>query len=252
MERAVRFLAPQWRAVGLITLIGISLTSATRKPYSKHEKAYFASDATVEFVRPGLVIGIKSAQIATDGTISVVYTITDPQGLPLDSAGITTPGTVGLSFIAAVLPKNEEDYTAYTTRTAAGKVVATTQQAGADSGGVSTQTGAGQYQYIFKTHAPSGFDTTATHTIGIYGSRNLTVFDLGINYASATYNFVPNGAKVTKIHEIVKTASCNTCHDQLSAHGGSRRGVEMCVLCHTPSDAGSGHRQQRGSEGDGS
>src|SRR5882724_8015023 len=101
MERAVRFLAPQWRAVGLITLIGISLTSATRKPYSKHEKAFFASDQTVEFVRPGLVITVKSAQIATDGTISVVYAITDPQGLPLDSAGITTPGTVALSFIAA-------------------------------------------------------------------------------------------------------------------------------------------------------
>src|SRR5258708_653353 len=121
MERAVRFLAPQWRAVGLVALIGLSLASATRKPYSKHEKAFFASDATVEFVRPGLVITIQSAQIASDGTISVVYTITDPQGLPLDSAGVTTPGTVPLSFIAAVLPNNAEDYTAYTTRTAAGK-----------------------------------------------------------------------------------------------------------------------------------
>ena len=33
---------------------------------------------------------------------------------------------------------------------------------------------------------------------------------------------------------MIRTASCNKCHDQLSAHGGSRRGVEMCVLCHTP------------------
>ena len=28
--------------------------------------------------------------------------------------------------------------------------------------------------------------------------------------------------------------SCNRCHDQLSAHGGSRRGIAICVMCHTP------------------
>jgi OmcA/MtrC family decaheme c-type cytochrome len=75
---------------------------------------------------------------------------------------------------------------------------------------------------------------TATHTIGIYGSRVLTQYNLPTNYASATYNFVPNGAKVTKTRDLIETASCNTCHDQLSAHGGSRRGMNMCVLCHTP------------------
>ena len=36
------------------------------------------------------------------------------------------------------------------------------------------------------------------------------------------------------MHDIIKTASCNACHDQLSAHGGSRRGMDMCVLCHQP------------------
>ncbi len=105
-----------------------------------------------------------------------------------------------------------------------GTVLATTQQPGADSGGATTQVGPGQYQYVFNTTAPAGFDATATHTIGIYGSRNLTTFNLGTNYASTTFNFVPNGAKVTQVHDIIKTASCNTCHDQLSAHGGSRRG----------------------------
>lgn len=85
---------------------------------------------------------------------------------------------------------------------------------------------------MFNTKAPSGFDASATHTVGIYGSRDLTAYDLGTNYASATYNFVPNGAKVTNVHDVIRTASCNTCHDQLSFHGGARRGVEMCVLCH--------------------
>jgi OmcA/MtrC family decaheme c-type cytochrome len=149
---------------------------------------------------------------------------------------------VSLSFIAAVLPTDLATYTSYTTRTQTGTVLGSTQQAGADSGGTSTQVGPGQYQYTFHTRAPSGFDATATHTIGIYGSRNLTIFNLGTNYASTTFNFVPNGAAVTRTHDIIRTASCNACHDQLSAHGGSRRGIDLCVLCHTPqtSDANTG------------
>jgi OmcA/MtrC family decaheme c-type cytochrome len=227
--------------LGLVLVLAITLTSAPQKAYTSHEKAFFADAATVQFVRPGLTITVNGASIKADGTIAVTYTVTDPNGLPLDTAGVTTPGTVALSFVAAVLPNSQMDYTAYTTRTANGPTLSV-QQAGADSGGTSAALAAGQYQYTFHTRAPSGFDASATHTIGIYGSRNLTSFDLGTNYASTTFNFVPNGAKVTKTHEMIKTASCNTCHDQLSAHGGSRRGIEMCVLCHTPQtvDANSG------------
>ena len=138
------------------------------------------------------------------------------------------------SYVAAVLPKGQEDYTSYTTSSATGTMLGTIPQPGADSGGAVTSVGPGQYTYTFHTVAPSGFDTTATHTIGVYGSRNLTPYNLPTNYASATYNFVPNGSKVTQVHDIIETASCNNCHDQLSAHGGSRRGMNMCVLCHTP------------------
>ncbi len=217
-------------AIGLVLAAGLA---SAPKPYNIHEKAYYADPQTVEFVAPGLTISITEASISSNGTITVNYTLTDPNGLPLDVAGVTTPGAISLSYVAAVLPNGQEDYTAYTTRAATGTVIATTNQPGADSGGTATTTANG-YQYVFKTAAPSGFDATATHTIGIYGSRNLTEYNLGTNYASATYNFVPNGTPVTHTHDIIRTASCNACHDQLSAHGGSRRGLDMCVLCHTP------------------
>lgn len=214
--------------------MAFSIRGAPRKHYSPREKAFYAADAVVAFVRPGLFLKINSAQIAADGTITVTYSITDPKGLPLDAGGVTTSGVVSLSYVAAVLPNDQTQYTAYTTRPATGKVSGTVNQAGADTGGSVTLVGNGIYQYVFRTKAPSRFDRAATHTIGIYGSRNLTEFDLGTNYASATFDFVPNGAAVTHVHDEIKTASCNTCHDQLSAHGGLRRGVEMCVLCHTP------------------
>jgi OmcA/MtrC family decaheme c-type cytochrome len=215
-------------------MVVVSLSSAPRKPYSLHEKAFYADRALVDFVNPGLTITAISATIGADGTIAVSYSLADPSGLPLDAAGITTPGAVSASFVAAVLPNGISDYTTYTTSAATGAVLASTEQPSADSGGVSTSLGSGQYQYVFHTKAPSGFDATATHTIGIYGSRNLTVYNLGTNYASTTYNFVPKGSTLTHINDQIETVSCNNCHDQLSAHGGSRRGLDMCVLCHNP------------------
>jgi OmcA/MtrC family decaheme c-type cytochrome len=222
--------------IGLAALfaIALGLTGAPGRQYSTREKAFYAPEAVVGFVRPGLTIKINSAQIAADGTISVTYSITDPKGLALEAAGVNTPGVVSLSYVAAVLPNDRSQYTAYTTRSATGAVSGTVAQAGADSGGAVSSIGNGVYQYVFRTKAPAGFDRSATHTIGIYGSRNLTEFELGTNYASATFNFVPNGAQVSRVHDEIKTESCNACHDELSAHGGSRRGVEMCVLCHTP------------------
>jgi len=233
----VKFLHPQWRVVALAAGLSVSLISDTTNretsPYSTHDKAYFLDRAAVNFIRPGLMLTIESAQIAPDGTITTVYRIADPKGLPLDASGITTPGTMSLGYVAAVLPQSQEEYTAYTTRAASGKAVASTNQPGADSGGVTTQLEPGRYQYVFHTKAPAGFDAAATHTIGIYASRVLTEFNLPNNFASAVFNFVPNGAPVTKTRDVIRTSSCNNCHDQLSFHGGRRRGIEMCVLCHT-------------------
>jgi OmcA/MtrC family decaheme c-type cytochrome len=46
--------------------------------------------------------------------------------------------------------------------------------------------------------------------------------------------FAPDGASVTPRRTIVELSRCNTCHDQLAAHGNLRQNVEYCVMCHTP------------------
>lgn len=235
MRIYLKRLHPLWRAGLLALIVALSLTSAQKSTFSPHDKAFYADASTVEYVNPGLTITINSATIQSNGTITTTYTLTDPNGIPLDAAGLQTPGAISLSFIAATIPSGQEQYTAYTTKAATGTVIASTNQPSADSGGVTTALStSGQYQYVFATKAPTGFDATATHTIGIYGSRNLTEYNLGTNYASATYNFVPNGAKVTVTRDVIETSSCNQCHDQLSAHGGSRRGMNLCVMCHQP------------------
>src|SRR5271163_182189 len=91
------------RIAAFTALIALCLTAQTaRHVYSRHEKAFFMSQEEIDFVSPGLVITINSAKIASDGTITVVYSLADPNGLPLDSTGATTPGPVSVSYVAAV------------------------------------------------------------------------------------------------------------------------------------------------------
>lgn len=218
--------------VGSALLIG----SGSTPRFTVHDKAYYADANLVAFVRPGLEVQIVSASIAADGTIKVQFKISDPKGLPLDRDGIYTPGAVTISFIAAHIPNGKTQYVAYTTRTRTGEVTgAPIVQATRDSNGVFAKVAEGEYTYTFGTKAPAGFDKTATHTIGAYANRNLTEFDLGIYSDDATFNFVPDGSPVTVTRDVIRTISCNRCHQRLTAHGtGGRQSVEVCVLCHTP------------------
>jgi OmcA/MtrC family decaheme c-type cytochrome len=218
----------------ILPVLALVAGSAALAGGSNSPRAPRVGQPVVDFVLPGLTITINSASISSAGVISVTYTLTDPTGLPLDATGTTTPGVISLSFIAAYIPQGQQQYVAYTTKPATGAVSGTVNQPAGESTGTTTPGVAGQYTYVFTTKAPAGFDPAVTTTIGIYGSRNLTPFNLGTDYASATFNFVPNGAPVTVTRDVIRTQSCNTCHYQLAFHGGSRIGMPMCVLCHQP------------------
>ncbi len=57
---------------------------------------------------------------------------------------------------------------------------------------------------------------------------------MGTQYDDDLFTFVPDGSKVVTVRDVIKTESCNKCHDQLAFHGGTRRSMGLCVLCHTP------------------
>ena len=227
-------------AFGFIAVAGsLVMTGAPkRSQFGVHDREFYLDPLTLQFIRPGLSIKIVSATIAADGTISVDYKLTDPKGLALDITGVTTPGPVTLSYVAAYIPNGQEQYYSYTTRTQTSPITHNTAiQAGTDSGGTLQTVATGEYIYTFKTKAAAqgggGFDATATHRIGIYGNRNLTEFDLGTNYDDATFDFVPAGGTAAP-RDVIRTQTCNKCHDSLAAHGGSRKSVELCIMCHQP------------------
>ena len=238
------------RIVFLLGVVALAVVSGTKRSFSTYDKAYYASEATVDFVRPGLVVKVLSAAIAQDGTITATVSFTDPQGLPLDKDGVLTPGAISSGspgMIADVMPKGATQFTAYTFKNVTSSINnKTAVQAGADSGGTWTKVTDGQYTYTFKTKAPSGFDPTATHAIGVYASRDLTEFNLGTNLTDDVYYFVPStGAAVANPRQIILTETCQKCHGpNFAEHGATgRTSVNMCDLCHTPqsSDPSSGN-----------
>lgn len=186
---------------------------------------------------PGLSFTITDAAIDADGTATVSYTVTDDAGVPLDVNGLFTEGAITVRFVLGWLALNADggagQYTAYTTREVTSPINGNTAtQATSDSGGTTVEVGVGQgtFTYTFATNIDVA-DDTLTHTVGAWATRTFE----GERYvANDEYDFVPNGDAVTVRREEISNDTCNGCHGRLEAHGGSRRDVALCILCHQP------------------
>jgi OmcA/MtrC family decaheme c-type cytochrome len=103
----------------------------------------------------------------------------------------------------------------------------------AATSGTFVDNGDGTYQYTFKkdiTKDPNViYNATLTHRVG-FEIRGLAQANNG------PYTFQPSTGATTGIfsREIVETATCDTCHTSLTAHGGARVQVQYCVMCHNP------------------
>lgn len=228
-------------AVFLLLISGVVLVSATKSPFTNKDKAYYADPNLINYVRPGLVVKIQSAQIAADGTVTARVKFTDPKGVGLDIAGIETPGAIrggNPSMLIAYIPRGQYQYVAYTTRTQVSTIRPGERavQASADTGGRWTKVGDGEYTYTFGTKLPANYDKSATHSIGCYASRDLTEFGFGTALDDDVYHFVPDGSSRPAPRDVIRTQSCTKCHvDTFAFHGTTGRvSMEMCVLCHTP------------------
>ena len=146
-----------------------------------HEKAAYLDQNLVNFIRPGVKVKIVSAAIAKDGTITARVNITDPKGPAAGSRRHHHSGT-GFHEPDRRLHSGRPDTStfSYTTTTLKASQPGNTNpaqiQAANDSGGTWTKNADGDYTYTFKTKAPTTFDPTVTHAIGISANRNLTEF----------------------------------------------------------------------------
>jgi hypothetical protein len=207
--------------------------------YTSKDSEFYLTPEQLLFIRPGLELEIVEVVIPGDLQPEVTFTISDPAGLPLDRSGTLTPGSVSTSFVLSYIPEYEEAYVAYTTRVQTSEITGDSAvQASSDSGGSYTELGIGTYKYKFGTVLGDNYDPDATTTLGVYASRNLSDFDLGTYVDNELEHFVPSGLSEPEPRDIVTTETCNgRCHDPLAIHGGSRREVGLCVLCHNPTQS---------------
>jgi len=174
-----------------------------------------------------LNLEILDASISSNPVVT--FRLTDDRGMPIDRRAETEiqPPKLTLRFIIARIDKGKDQYTDYIINPAG----QATAEGAAGNVGFYTDLGDGVSTYEFKTALPEDFDKNVTHTVGIYARR-----DVGSQrfVANDTFDFVPSGGQVTTVRDVVRTEACNNCHDPLEAHGGVRRDVRLCVLCHTP------------------
>jgi len=187
-----------WPAVALLFSCAAFLVSAPGSIYTSQQKAACLSEKDVNFVRPGLIIKVTGADIAQDGTI--VARNPGHRGHQPDRG--LYPGRCNPVHLIHYPRSDQPDH---------------------GRGGNAGRSRRGR---------------RGTHTVGAYGSRNLTEFDLGTQYDDDVFNFVPDGAAVKDVRDVVGTATCNKCHFSMGFHGGSCKSMEVCVLCHTPQRRG--------------
>ena len=159
-----------------------------------------------------------------------------------DNKGTTVPLTKldSVSFVMAG-PAADYGYTNFgpdvTTPGYVSESATTAAQCGSD--GVCT--------YTFNHGVPAG--AHGTFAIGMEGRRTETLLpgtttQMDVQYGAdnkVTY-FSVDGSPMAPRREIAQVANCNRCHYNLTFHGDNRNDVEMCILCHNPSNTDAAQR----------
>jgi OmcA/MtrC family decaheme c-type cytochrome len=184
----------------------------------------------------GLDAEIMGASISSAGQVVITFHLSDTAGRPLTPTTSSTsdPAQARVRFTLARIELDVETAEAVTTTFPKYEsyILNSSGQPSYDTTGTFAlvDAAAATWTYTFGTALPAGFPTDLTHTAGAQIERELNGVDL---VANPVFNFVPNGTPPTTVIADTTTAQCNACHDPLSAHGGNRREVPLCILCHT-------------------
>ena len=188
---------------------------------------------------PGCNIAIQGVTVPADLRAVVAFTATNTKGQTLAKSELSTVRFI-LAHLATGPAGSTPKYASYTTRIEnpdgvadnGDEAIQATYDA-AQLNGV-TQLADGSFTYRFTTALPADYPMSAVHEVAGQIAR-LYVID-GLTYPSnPVYKFRPDGvAPGTAGRDIVQTATCNKCHVRLGLHGGQRREIQLCDMCHSP------------------
>lgn len=189
---------------------------------------------------PGVTGNTQSQILSVDtatGKPVVTFTLFDQNGAPLTPAALLASSGGRLRFYIGRI-KADGNYENYFGNADGLPTY--------NANGTFATVGNGTYTYTFSKSIDNAAETLGgivltgseglTHTVAIQIARNFTT-NTGKSFQQAAnpyLNFRPDGAAVAVTREVVSTSACNECHGVLGLHGGSRRDVQLCILCHYP------------------
>jgi len=192
-----------------------------------------------------LTIRVDTATVG--GRPAVEFTVTNQTG-----SGMTGLTAADLRFnIAKLMPGTNGEpaqWQNYINKAQAGAVQGSQERLAAGYlFGTLVGLGSGRYSYTFATDitdpvaspCPAPCTDAAGKALDLHYDPGLThrvtIQQANRSYPSATgvLDFVPAGTPVVTRRDIVATATCNTCHAEIKAHG-NRVDTQLCVTCHNP------------------
>jgi OmcA/MtrC family decaheme c-type cytochrome len=188
--------------------------------------------ATESATAPGINLAITKVTNGVPGKApTVTFTIKDNSGAAIPMSAMTG-GSNRMALVMAG-PTSDYGYTDFGAATPGYVSENPVPTASCGSDGTCT--------YTFTHTVPAG--AKGTYAIGIEGRRGLTL-DAGTVIQQTTeygainkvFYFSVDGSPVTPRRTVVSVSNCNRCHARLSLHGENRNQIEMCVLCHNPTE----------------
>lgn len=187
----------------------------------------------------GLQAQIMGVELPQDGRPVVTLALSDGAGRPLANtmlegygftiAQVVEDQTTGLTKHQSLLVREVKGRPYSVTGTSVSPALAAATQAFAESGGLWNAAGeAGAYTYTFTNTLTTPADPALTTVVGLYAYR-----DGRASVVNNVYTHAPAGSQPSLTREVVSTEACQTCHNPLQAHGGTRRATGLCVTCHT-------------------
>jgi OmcA/MtrC family decaheme c-type cytochrome len=201
--------------------------------------------ARLEFGPPGFNVQILEAGIdPATRKLTVNLRVQDGDGGPLNLTGVSStfliasvPPETPVGGITPVAGPYVNYFTRPTTQVdnpdfpleGTPRVV---QQPFGESNGTFADAGSpGLFSYTFAGALPADYDGGVTHVVSQYSTRTVA----GVRWVSnSAHFFVPADPAATPLRRrAVHTESCNSCHNPLSFHGGSRQELDVCLSCHS-------------------
>ncbi|MCA9413147.1 MAG: OmcA/MtrC family decaheme c-type cytochrome [Candidatus Omnitrophica bacterium] len=190
------------------------------------------------------IIGVT---VPADNRPEVTFALMNGAGQAIDPADLSTYRFTICKLVENSPAAGQANYISYITEEETNEYgppphgtvtahVATFDSGRGPSGGVAvniTDNGDGTFTYKFADEIViAAADMGLTHTVGAQIQYNLQG---KTTYANPIFNFVPDGSEVTTVRELTNTMTCNECHTDLGLHGGGRKEIGLCILCHNPS-----------------